>query len=212
METEAEIMDLKEVYEARRSVNFFDAGKDVDEALIRKIYELAKLAPSSFNLQPWKIVLVHDAEWKAKLREGANGQPKVTDAAYVAIVLGDKKAYEKMDPVVNENISRGLMKEEAREFLKKMAKGLYAGDNERAFAGRNAGLFAMSFMLAAKALGVDTHPMDGINADAIRKTFNIPDEYDIVMLIAIGHYDETKNLLSRSSRKSFDEVVVKEHF
>ncbi|MFA6450120.1 MAG: nitroreductase family protein [bacterium] len=205
-------MEFSKVNEARRSVNFFDSAKDVDEALIKQIYELAKLAPSSFNLQPWKLVLVHDAEWKARLREGANGQPKVTEAAYVAIVLGDKKAYEKMDPVIDENINRGLMQEQARDFMKGMAKGLYSGDNERAFAGRNAGLFAMSFMLAAQSLGVDTHPMDGINTEAIRKTFSIPDEYDIVMLIAIGRFDETKTLAPRASRKSFDEVVVREHF
>jgi len=85
-------MELKEVFEKRRAVNFFDPKKDVDEALIRKIYDLAKLAPTSFNLQPLKIVLVHNPEWKAKLREAASGQPKVTEASYVAILLGDRKA------------------------------------------------------------------------------------------------------------------------
>jgi nitroreductase len=205
-------METNDVFEKRRAVNFFDPNKDVDEALIRRIYDLAKLAPSSFNLQPWKIVLVHNPEWKAKLRECASGQPKVTEAPYVAIILGDKKAYETMDPILDDFVKRGGFKEEAREGVKGMAKGLYGGDNERAFAGRNAGLFAMSFMYAAESLGVNTHPMDGMNADAVKKTFNIPDNYDVVRLIAIGYFDETKTLLTRGMRWSYEQAVVKEHF
>lgn len=205
-------MELREVFEQRRSVNFFDPAKEVDESLIRQIFDLAKLAPSSFNLQPWKIILVHDPEWKAKLRECANGQPKVTEAPYIAIMLGDKKAYEKMGELLAEPIAKGLMKPEMADVYINMAKGLYSGENDRAFAGRNVGLFAMAFMLAAKSLGVDTHPMDGFSADAIRKTFSVPDEYDIVMLIAIGHHDGAKELTPRAGRRPFDQVVVKESF
>jgi putative NAD(P)H nitroreductase len=205
-------LKLMDVYQKRRSVNYFDSKRDVDEAIIRKIFDMAKLAPSSFNIQPWKIVLVHNPEWKAKLRECANGQPKITEAPYVAILLGDKKSYEKMDPILDDFIKRGAFPESAREGIKGMAKGLYAGDNERAFVSRNVGLFAMSFMYAAESLGVNTHPMDGFNAEAIVKTFNIPADYDVVMLLAIGYFDESKTLLPRGMRRGFEEVVVKEHF
>ena len=205
-------MELKDVFEQRRSVNFFDSKKDVDESLLREIFDLAKLAPSSFNLQPWRIVLVHSPEQKAKLQKCANNQPKVSAAAYTAIMLGDKKVYEKMDPILDDGIKKGYYKEEMKDMLKGMAKSLYSGDNERAFASRNIGLIAMAFMLAAKSMGVDTHPIDGFDAGAIRKEFNIPENYEIVMLIAIGHFDQSKTLLPRCYRRSFDEVVVKESF
>jgi len=157
-------------------------------------------------------VLVHDAEWKSKLRAAAFDQPKVTEAPYVAILLGDKKAYEKMDPVITDMVEKGFAKEENREMLKGMAKGLYGGDNERAFAGRNIGLFAMAFMLAAESLGVSTHPMDGFDAAAVRSNFNIPEDYEIVMLVALGYFDKSKTLLPRASRPDFDEAVVRESF
>ncbi len=205
-------MDVREALENRRAVNFFDTAKDLDESLVKRIYDMAKLVPTSFNLHPWRIVLVHGAEWKAKLRAAAFGQPKVTEAPYVAILLGDKKAYEKMDPVITDMVEKGFAKEENREMMKGMAKGLYSGDNERAFAGRNVGLFAMAFMLAAESLGVSTHPMDGFDAAAVRSTFNIPEDYDIVMLIAMGYFDESKTLLPRASRPDFEEAVVRESF
>jgi len=206
------MMEVAKALESRRAVNFFDAGKDIDESLIKQIYDMAKLAPTSFNLHPWKIVLVHDAEWKSKLRAAAFDQPKVTEAPYVAILLGDKKAYEKMDPVITDMVEKGFAKEENREMLKGMAKGLYGGDNERAFAGRNIGLFAMAFMLAAESLGVSTHPMDGFDAAAVRSNFNIPEDYEIVMLVALGYFDKSKTLLPRASRPDFDEAVVRESF
>lgn len=205
-------MELKDVVNQRRSVNFFDPNKNVDEALIKKIFDLAKLAPSSFNMQPWKMILVHSPEWKEKLKACASNQPKVTDASQVAILLGDKKAYEKMDPILNDFIKRGDFKEAARDGIKGMAKALYSGENERAFVSRNVGLFAMSFMYAAESFGVNTHPMDGFSAEAIKKTFSIPDDYDVVMLIAIGYFDQSKTLFPRGMRWNFEDVVVKEHF
>ncbi len=200
-------MDLKEVLETRRAVNFFDPSKDVDESVIRRIYDLARLAPTSFNLQPVNIILLHSAESKQTLREAAFNQPKITDAPWVAILLGDKKAYDHMDPIIDDMIEKGFTKEEGRNVVKGMAKGLYEGDNERAFAHRNVSLFASAFMLAAKSLGVDTHPMDGFDGGAVRKVFNIPDDLEVVMLVAIGHHDESKTLLPRARRKEYDEVV-----
>jgi len=205
-------MDINEAFETRRSASFFGSSKDVDESAVKEIYEMAKLAPSSFNLQPWKMILVHDPEQKKKLRECASDQPKVSEAAYTAIILGDRKAYEEMDPILDEFIGKGYFPEEARASLKDMGRNLYSGDNERAFASRNAGLFAMSFMLAAHSKGIATHPMDGIDMDAVREAFNIPERYDIVMLLAIGKFDESKSLLPRCKRKDFEEVIVRESF
>lgn len=205
-------MELKEILKARRAVNFFDPAKDVDEKIIRDVFETATLVPSSFNLQPWKAILLHDQKNRDKLRAAAFNQPKISDAPYVAILLGDKKAYEKMDPILDDMVTKGYMPEGAREGSKGMAKGLYGGDNERAFAGRNVGFFAMALMLAAQSLGVDTHPMDGFDSGAVRKAFDIPEDYDIVMLLAFGHFDTTKTMMPAKMRYGFDEVVVKEGF
>ncbi|MDF2505452.1 MAG: nitroreductase [Clostridium sp.] len=48
--------DLKEIYENRRAVNFFDKSKKIEDKTLEDIINLAVLAPSAFNLQPWKII------------------------------------------------------------------------------------------------------------------------------------------------------------
>ena len=206
-------MELKKVFAERRSVNFFDASKKIDLGLIERIYDVAKLCPSSFNLQPWKIILVTDQENKKKLKEAALNQPKVEEASAMLVLLADTRGFEEMDVIFDDMVSKGYQKEEAREGVKGFVRMLY--DNPfgcRGFALRNAGLFAMSFMLAAKDFGVDAHPMDGFEQDKVKKAFSIPDRYEVAMLIAVGFHDKKKPLLERLNRKGFKEVVVKEGF
>jgi putative NAD(P)H nitroreductase len=205
-------MELKEILESRRAVNFFDKERDIDESVIRQIYDLAKFTPTSFNLQPVKIILVHDQAGKEKLKQAAFNQPKIGEAPYTAILLGNKKAYEQMDPILDDFVSKGYYPASSKDTVKGMAKNLYSGENERAFVGRNVGLFAMTFMLAAKSLGIDSHPMDGMDAAAVKKAFNVPDDYDVVMLIALGYFQKDKTLLTRAARRSFEEAVVRETF
>ena len=59
--------ELKRVFEARRSVNFFDPKKGLENALLEKIINLASLVPSAFNLQPWELIAVKSADAKKRL-------------------------------------------------------------------------------------------------------------------------------------------------
>ena len=69
-------MDFKDVINNRRAVNFFDPQKEVTDELLRQVVDMAALAPSSFNLQPWSLMVVRDREQKLRLQELAWNQPK----------------------------------------------------------------------------------------------------------------------------------------
>lgn len=206
-------MELKKVFSERRSVSFFDVTKKIDMRLIEQIYDVAKTCPSSFNLQPWKMILVVSPENKKKLKEAAFNQLKVEEASAMLILLADTRGFEEMDEIFDDMVAKEYQKREAREGVKGFAKMLYDNPSGcRGFALRNAGLFAMSFMLAAKDLGMDTHPMDGFEQDKVKRAFNIPGKYEVAMLIAIGFRNEQKSLLERLNRKRFEEIAIKESF
>ncbi|MFW5937230.1 MAG: nitroreductase family protein, partial [Desulfosalsimonas sp.] len=61
----------------------------------------------------------------------------------------------------------------------------------------------------ARDLGVDTHPMDGFDIAGVQGEFQIPENYWIPMLIAMGYFRSDKTLLPPKWRKSFDEMVVR---
>ena len=65
----------------------------------------------------------------------------------------------------------------------------------------------MSLMYAAKSLGLDTHPIDGFDHEAVRSEFNIPKNYWIPLLLALGYFDKQRELHPPKWRKSFEEIV-----
>jgi nitroreductase len=200
-------MSVKQVYESRRSVNFFDPKKEVSREVLKEIIDLAVLAPSAFNLQPWRIIAVTSPEKKELLKANANNQPKVTDAPVSLILVGDKTAYRAENPVWDE--LKSMVGEEGANGAQGAAAFLYGSTPERQlkFAESNTGLLAMSIMYAAKSFGVDTHAMSGIDFDGIKSAFNLEPNEEVVMVITVGHFDEEKELYDRRSRRGFDEIV-----
>jgi nitroreductase len=207
-------MDFKDVVEKRRAVNFFDPEKPVSDELIKELVEMASKVPSSFNLQPWSILILKDNDEKMKLRKLAWDQPKVSEAPVVFIVLADRDGWRQGHPFVEKNFSEmvkaGSMKKDQHDWFINASKGLYGETKEKqqAFACKNTGFFAMALMFAAKHLGLDTHPMDGFDHDGVRKEFNIPENYWIPLLLAVGYFDEKKQLHPPKWRKTFEDIVL----
>ena len=208
-------MELKDVMTNRRAVNFFDPQKPVSDDLLKELIELAGKAPSGFNLQPWSIMILKDPEEKMRLRKIAWDQPKVSEAPVVFIVLADRDGWKKGNPFFEKNfkemVKSGAMAEDRYEWFTDACLSLYGESTEKqqAFACKNTGFFAMSLMLTAKSLGLDTHPMDGFDHEGVRQEFSIPENYWIPLLLAVGYFDATKELHPPKWRKTFEEIVVR---
>ncbi len=82
-------MNYKEITEKRRAINLFDPDRNVTNELLSEMIDLAARAPSSFNLQPWNLMVLRDTAAKEKLKALAWDQPKVVEAPVTFIVLAD---------------------------------------------------------------------------------------------------------------------------
>lgn len=208
-------MTFKEIVYGRRAVNFFDPKKGVSDELLNEMIELAARAPSGFNIQPWSLIVLKDQADKLRLRKHAWDQPKVSEAPVTLIVLADNDGWKSGNPSLEKNfeemVRTGDIRPEQREWFDGVRAALYGANDVRkvAFSCKNTAFFAMAFMLAAKSLGVDTHPMDGFDMDAIRVEFKIPDNYWIPLLIAVGYFRSDKALPPPKWRKTVDEIVVR---
>lgn len=200
--------NFKELANERRSVNFFDTERKISDEQLREIIEVGALAPSAFNLQPWRVIIVKSEEAKDKLMALANGQPKIKEASATLIIAGDRNGYSEENPVWKE-LSE-LVGEEGAKGAMGAAAYLYGSSEERKikFAESNGGLLAMSIMYAAKSMGIDSHPMSGMDFDGIKKEFGLKETEAPVMAIALGYFDEAKQLYSRRKRTSFDDMTV----
>lgn len=204
-------MEALQAIRQRRSINYFQVGQSIPDAKLHELLEVANLAPSSFNLQPWHVVVVRNSDRKKILRQCAMGQPKAEEAAAILIIIADPSAVEaNMERVLDSWAALGYMKPEMRNNYTAMIKGLYGepdSQQRRLFAVKNASLFAMNLMIAARGLDLETHPMDGIDETCIKKEFNIPEDKLIPMIIAIGNLRSETELFPRAFRRDVAEFT-----
>ncbi|HYQ47451.1 MAG TPA: nitroreductase family protein [Thermodesulfovibrionales bacterium] len=205
-------MDVIQAIRERRSINFFEPGRDIPAQTIRGLLELANLAPSSMNLQPWRVIVVDDPDRKKTLRQCAFDQPKVEEASAVLIMVADPQSVEvNIDQVLGSWVELGYMKPEAVDTYRGLAGKLYGtvdGLTRKFFAIKNTSLYGMSVMIAAKGLGLETHPMDGFDEDAIKQAFSIPQDKIIPMLIAVGYLKAGVTLLPRAYRRNIEDFMT----
>ncbi|MEF3253941.1 MAG: nitroreductase family protein [Deferribacterales bacterium] len=204
-------MDILTGIKERRSINFFEVGKVIPDDTEIELIKVANLAPSSMNLQPWKLIVVKTEEMKEKLMQVAFGQPKVKEASVVFVIIADPKALEEnIDKVLESWVNLGYIDKPTAEKYKQMAFALYSDPNSekrKIFAVKNSSFFAMNLMNAARGFGLETHPMDGFDEASLKKLFNLDDNVIIPLIIACGYKREGITLLPRAFRRDIDDFV-----
>ncbi|EKO1912988.1 nitroreductase family protein [Clostridium botulinum] len=201
--------ELKKIIEERRSANNFIEGVKIPDKDFTEIFELLKLAPSCFNIQHSNYLVVTDEEKKEQLRKAAFNQYKVHTASAAILVLGDKLAYKNAENIYSGMLNLGIMSKLDYDNIVRDINNLYEGrgeDFQRNEAIRNTSLSAMMFMLIAKDKGWDTCPMIGFNQEEVRQIFNIPENYEIALMITMGKEDSSKTRM-RGYRKPVGEFV-----
>ena len=200
--------DALAVIHERTSVNHFDPNKKIGEQEIKDIISDAVEAPSSYNIQHWRFVAVTDPEKKKQLQAAAYNQPKVGHASATIIVLGDLRAYEKLEKIYEPLVKSGAVTKEAAAGIAQRAAGSYSSNPQfqRDEAIRSGAMAAMLFMIAAQARGYATGPMIGFDPEQVKKLFKISDRYVPVMLVTLGHAAPGNH--GRKPRLSVDEVLA----
>ena len=209
-------METINTLKERRSINFFDPDKTIPEDKINEIIELASLAPSGLNLQPWEVIVVNDPRRKEILKKCSFDQPKVAEASATLIIIANPNAVEEnVDSVLKSWVELGYINQDSVESMRKMPFKNY-GDKDslprKLFAVKNTSFFAMSLMIAAKGLGFETHPMDGFSEADIKANFNIPEDRIIPLLITLGYPKPGLKLLPRAWRRELKSYVRYNNF
>src|SRR5438094_91022 len=167
--------------------------KPVDDALLRQVYDLAKMGPTSANMCPMRIVFVKSKEAKEKLKPclDAGNVDKTMKAPVTAIIGMDIQFYEKM-PVLFPHV-------DAKAWFKDLPENIL-----EYIALRNSSLQGAYFMLAARSLGLDCGPMSGFNNQKVDEAF-FAGKVKSNFLFNLG-YGDTSKLHPRNPRLSFDEA------
>lgn len=176
-------MNTLNTIRARRAVKHYDPEFTIPEDQIAELKDLIRQAPTSFNIQNWRFVFVNDKEQRAKIRAVGWDQAQMTDASHLIVLCADVQAWAKEPIRYWEDAPK-----EAQDFLVPAIGNFYGGRDwqQRDEAMRSVGIAAQTIMLAAKAMGYDSCPMIGFDADAVGEIINLPEDHVIGMMIAVG--------------------------
>lgn len=179
-------------HQARTHSHWLD--RPVPDALLRQVYDLARLGPTSANMCPMRIVFVRSKEAKEKLKPCLDaGNVGKTMAAPVTAVIG-------MDVHFFEKLPKLYPHADARAWFKDLPEGVL-----EYIALRNSSLQGAYFILAARALGLDCGPMSGFDNAKVDAAFFAGTTAKSNFLCNLGYGDASK-LHPRSPRLAFEEA------
>ncbi|SEN01214.1 nitroreductase family protein [Lihuaxuella thermophila] len=204
-------LSVEEAMKARHSVRKYQPGVVIPKEELNEILALAATAPSSWNLQHWRYLVITSREQKERILPIAYGQQQVVDSSATIVILGDLEADKSAAPVYQQSLDKGLITQEVYNIMISQIESAYKGNPELAHreAILNASLSAMQLMLAAKAKGYDTCPMGGFDREALIKELNIPPRFIPVMMITIGKAAAPAHA---TMRFPLEELVIEESF
>lgn len=200
-------MDTFKAIKSRRAIKHYDPQHKLSAEEERQLLELAMLSPTAFNIQNWRFVIVRDMEIRKQIRAVAWDQAQVTDASLLIVLCANVKAYEQDPARYWRNAPQPV-----QEFLVPAIDQYYQGKPQvqRDEAMRSCGMAGQTIMLAAKAMGYDTCPMDGFDYEAVGKILNLPEGHVISFMVAVGK--KTQDSWPRPGQLPYDEVVIENGF
>jgi len=200
-------MNVKETIEARRSVKHYDPDHVMPEQDLAELIRLTKLAPSSFNMQNYRILVVRDPEIRQQIRAAAWDQPQVTDASVLFILCADLTAHQE-----NPSTYWAHAPQEVQDILGPMIQPFYEGKDTliRDEAIRSSALAGMTLMLAAKDMGYDSCPMIGFDGEKVAELINLPQHYALSFMIPVGK--QAQPGWERGDRLADERVVAYDKF
>ncbi len=182
---------LAQLFTQARSYNGW-LDKDVSDEQLRAIWDLLKMAPTSANMQPVRIVWVKSPEAKARLADCVmdGNRAKVLTAPVTAVIGYDIDFHEELPWLFPHTDAKSWF------------EGDEKGREEGAF--RNSSLQGAYLMLAARALGLDCGPMSGFDATAVNAAFFADQPRHRVNFICSIGYGDPASIFDRSPRPDFE--------
>ena len=180
---------LAQAIRERRSTPSF-TGDPIPASDLRQILDAGLQAPSGYNLQPWRFVVVQSPEGKRRLRAASYNQAKVEEASAVIVACGDRDGWRRdLDEMLRLGRAAGMPESYAAQAAQSVPAYVSSFTEEQmtGWLTRQVMLAYTSMMLMAEVLGYDTAPLEGFEQQKVCEILRLPLSYRVVALLAVGH-------------------------
>ena len=196
----------------RYAVKKFDPTKKLTTEQINYVKEAINFIPSSYGLQPYKVLEITDPQIRAKLKEAAYGQTQLTDAAHV-FVFASFTDYNpaKVEAFVNLTAQINPMPKENSDGFKNYLNSMIAGMSNEQLAiwtAKQVYIALGSMIAAASEIEIDSAAMEGFDKAKFDEILGLKEKGLASAVIgAIGYRSpEDQNQFLKKVRKPMDQL------
>jgi nitroreductase len=183
--TVVDFLSVREAAEQRRSIRSFGPEPVTHEEL-EDLMEVVRRAPSAFNAQPWGFVVVETPEVKERLADAARGQRQVRSAPAVIVLYTDMAdTLDRLDELMHPGMDPERRAASAAGIRRSF--GAQSEEEREGWAAAQGHIALGYLLLAAEARGLQTSPMAGFDAEAVKSLLGLPAHVRVPALVAIGH-------------------------
>ena len=182
---------LHEIIKNRKSTVLFDSERELKIDLLEELFETARWAPSSMNLQPWRFIYAQKTD---------DGYKNI-----LACLASNNQEWAKNAPVLIVTVAQVISDYK---------------DRNNTYAWHDTAMAYASLVLHATSMGLSLHPMGGYDREKLIKATAIPERYEPVIVAALGykadHNKFPSHLINRENsprnRKPLTDILFRDRF
>lgn len=171
----------------RRSTKRFKPDP-IPVPVLERLIDLTLAAPSSYNSQPWRIILIESADQKEALAKAAWNQAQITTAPTTLIFAVDIHGWKKtFELIVQQAVDLGAWTEKTAAFFKTAVPGFQIGlgERQREYAIKDAIIAATHAALAAESMGLNSCFMNGWDENGVKEVIGAKGNNDIAIAVVL---------------------------
>jgi nitroreductase len=180
---------LAQAIRERRSTPSFD-GEPIPAKDLWQIIDAGLHAPSGYNMQPWRFVVVQHPEQRRRLRAASYNQAKVEEASAIIVACGDRDGWRRdLEEMLRMGRAGGMPESYAAQAAANVPDYLssFSRDEMAGWLNKQVTIATTTMMWMAEVLGYDTAMMEGFEQQGVCETLRLPMSYWVVSLLTIGH-------------------------
>ena len=213
-ETNSMLTQFESLAGKRRAIRHF-LQQPIEHGLIERLLRVAQWAPSGYNLQPTRFVVVADPGTRLRIKRACLNQQSIEEAPVVIVFAGDHLAFDRLKEILNYDLAAGAITPDYANFLRRIVSLMFKqgplGINwlwkatlmplarlfvpipeimavhKRFWLAKQVMLCSMNFMLAAEAAGLGTVPMEGFDAGRLRRVLDLPPSWEPILVVPVGY-------------------------
>lgn len=203
-----------EAMQARFACKIFNKTKKIPSDIFESILESGRLSPSSFGLEPTRMILVKSDSMKEKIKQACWGQNQITDSSDTIIYTSLKvDMLPHTNYVFNKFLRRVKTPDEIKHYAhkrygqRKLEALGYIQDIEKLalWSGHQAYIMATTMMNHAAFLGIDSCMIEGFDKKEIESVLSIDTfKEQVTLVLCLGYRDMSQ---SKRLRMSLDDIV-----